>query len=229
MNRFLKTGIAAISLTFLFSVFTVGEANAQGILGEILARMDKHSKSLSSLKSDLRMLKKNPQIGETDTYQGSLTFLPKTSKNARYARMDWEKPRVESIAVRGETFESYVPALKTITTGKASGMTKPGGALSLLSMSKVQLKANYVIEYLGQEGVSGASQTWHLKLTPKKANGFKSSDIWIDGDGMPVQVMDTEQNNSTTTMLLTGVKKNESIKGSIFKIEVPPGTKKVKG
>ena len=48
-------------------------------------------------------------------------------------------------------------------------------------------------------------------------------------DGMPLQVKDTAKDNSTTTMVLTRVKKNQSVEGSVFKINPPKGTKVLKG
>lgn len=230
MNRFFRVIVAAISLGVIFGVFTASEANAQGILNEILTRMDKHNKLLVSLKSDLKMEKKNKQLGENDVNEGTLTMLPKTAKRPMYARIDWAKPFPESLAVIGDSYQLYSPRRETITVGKTTGSSKvPGGALAFLTMSKAQLKENYTIDYVGQEGITGAVQTWHLKLTPKKPNGSESSDIWVDSDGMPLQATVTENNNYTTTILLTRLEKNRKVEPSIFKIDPPKGTKKIKG
>ena len=96
-------------------------------------------------------------------------------------------------------------------------------------MSKTELKANYSIRYVGQESISGAVQTWHLELTPKKAKGYKIAEIWVDGDGMARQMKITENNNDTTTVVLSKLEKNETINADVFTIKYPKGTKIVKG
>jgi outer membrane lipoprotein-sorting protein len=229
MNRSFKGIIAAISLGMIFGVFAASDTSAQGILRDILGRMDKHNQSLTSLKSDLKMEKKNVQLGENDISEGTLMMLPKTPKRPMYARIDWAKPSPESLALIGDSYQLYSPRRETITVGKTGSSKGAGSALAFLTMSKEQLQANYTIEYLGTEGITGAVQTWHLRLTPKKANGYKSSELWVDKDGMPLQARITASNNDTTTVILTRLKKNEKVDGSLFKINPPKGTKVVKG
>ena len=95
-------------------------------------------------------------------------------------------------------------------------------------MSKADLKANYNIQYVGQESVSGNVQTWHLKLTPKTAASYKFADLWVDGNGMPLQGKATLLNDDTDSVLLTNLGKNVSLKASIFKVVLPKGTEIVK-
>ena len=96
-------------------------------------------------------------------------------------------------------------------------------------MSKEQLKANYNVKYLGEETVGGGTRTLHLELTPKAVGKYKSAEIWVDGNGMPVQTKIVEINNDSTTVLLTNLRINETIKPSVFTINLPKGTKEVKG
>lgn len=230
MKRFLRIGATVIGLALVVGIFSVTETRSQ-VLNEILTRMDKHNKSLSSLKSGLKMVKVNKQLNEADTYQGTLTMLPKKENRPMYARIDWAKPRVENLAVIGESFEFYNSGSNTRTTGKTSsaGKGNPGGALGFLTMSKAQLKDNYNIDYMGQESIAGSVDAWHLRLTPKSPNGSKFSDIWVDSNGMPLQATVTENNNDTTTIVLSGLKKNEKVDASVFKLKVPKGAKTVKG
>ena len=51
------------------------------------------------------------------------------------------------------------------------------------------------------------------------------ADLWVDGNGMPVQAKITEKNNDTTLVLLSNMQKNVTIKASEFKINLPKGTK----
>ena len=98
-----------------------------------------------------------------------------------------------------------------------------------MSMSKAQLKTNYVIDYIGQEQITGAIQTWHLKLTPKAAASYKIAEIWVDSNGMPLQAKITERNDDLTTVLLSDLQKNININVKEFSIDFPSGTKVVKG
>lgn len=232
MNRFLRAGIAAIGFAIIFSILAVGETKAQGILNTILTRMDTHYQALSSVKSSIRMEKVNSQLGESDLSSGTVKFLPKKGGRQLYARIDWSKPAEESMAVIGDGYKLYRKRLQTGYIGKTSGAKTSGaagGALAFMSMSKEQLKANYTIDYIGQEQITGAIQTWHLKLTPKAAASYKTAEIWVDGNGMPLQAKVTEKNDDTTTILLSDLQKNVSIPASEFTIDFPKGTKVVKG
>ena len=231
MRNFLKTGLAAIALMILFSAFAITEINAQRPpLNEALMRMDEHNKKLTSLKANVKMEKFQSQLGETDTFDGQVIYLPQKKGNP-YVRIDWTKPREESLAVVGKEYIVYTPALKQAITGnvnQAKGSGKANGALAFLNMSKAQLQANYTIRYVGQE-TAAAVPTWHLELTPKTKSSYKVADLWVDKDGMPIQAKVTEANNDTTTVFLSGIKKNETINGSVFAINPPKGTKIIKG
>src|SRR5258707_2167776 len=85
-----------------------------------------------------------------------------------------------------------------------------------MNMSKEQLKTNFNVVYLGDETLKDGTRTFHLELKPKAATSYKSAELWVDGDGMPRQTKIVEQNNDTTTVLLSNIRKNETIKGSLF-------------
>ena len=233
MKRFMKFGLSAMCLALILNVFAVTETKAQGVLNDILNRMDNNYKSLSSLNSNLKMVKFNPQLGVSDTFEGKVIFLPKTSSRVMYARIDWAKPMEENIAIIGDTYKLYRPKLGQAIAGKVSSAQKgnkvPGGTLAFLSMSKAQMKDNYVVSYLGQEQVSGGTNTWHLQLTPKNPTSYKKADLWVDKDGMPIQSTVTENNGETTTIHLSGFQKNVTIKGSAFVLNIPKNVKIVQG
>jgi outer membrane lipoprotein-sorting protein len=223
-------GVMAAGFVLVFNVLAVTESHAQ-VLNEILKRMDTHYKALSSLKSDLKMVKLNAQINESDTTEGVLMLLPKTAKRSMYARIDWAKPVVENIAVIGDSYTLYRPRLNQVYKGKTNKTTNkvPGGALAFLSMSKAQLMENYLVDYLGQEQISGGTQTWHLRLTPKAATSYKTAEIWVDGDGMPQMAKVSENNGDTTTIQLSNINKNVTINGSDFVINYPKSIKPIQG
>jgi len=231
MSRSLRFGQISFGLLLFLGVFAVSNSNAQGPLGEILRRMDVYNKSLQSLKADVTMVKYNPQLNVSDTTIGSTSYLPKTAKRVMYVRIDWTKPVEEQVSVIGDDYELYRPRLGQVIVGKTSkskNNASVGGALGFMNMSKDQLKTNYDVVYLGEEQISGGTKTWHLQLTPKAPTSYKSAELWVDGDGMPRQAKIIEQNNDTTTVLLTNVQRNETIKGDIFKLSYPSSVKKIK-
>jgi outer membrane lipoprotein-sorting protein len=232
-RKLMRYGIAAMGLAICVGVLGVANTNAQGVLKEILDRMDGNYKSLSSFKSNVTLVKYNSQIEKSDTNVGTTSYLPKDKnpKRLMYVRIDWTKPLQESIVVIGDDYKMYRPALKQIIIGKTSkgGSKVPNNALAFLSMSKSQLQANYTVSYIGQETISGGTQTWHILMSPKIATSYKTAELWVDSDGMPRQAKITENNDDTSTILLTNIEKNIVINASAFTLVPPPGTAVVKG
>lgn len=232
MKSFTKLGFAAFAVIMFFNALAVIETKAQaGPLNEILKRMEAHRSTLTSLKTDIKMVKTNTQLGESDTTEGTATYLPAKGRDA-LIRIDWTKPVEETLSVANKKYILYTPRRNQAITGNASqakGSGKANNLFAFINMSKAELKANYDIKYLGEEKVDGTVSTWHLQLTPKTKSAFTTADLWVDGNGMPIQVKVTETNKDTTTVLLSKMKKNESVNASIFKLNLPKGTKIVQG
>lgn len=233
MRKALRYSFFIISLGLLMSSVSVREARAQNVLGEILRRMDLNNKALQSVHADVTMVKVDALLGAsgTDSTYGSTSYLPKTGKRRAYIRVDWTRPVEEQISVIGDDYELYRPKLNQVIVGKVNrskNSSSVGGALSFMNMSKAQLQANYSVIYLGEEQVSGGPMTWHLQLTPKTQTSYKQAELWVDKDGMPRQAKITEQNNDTTTVLLSNIQKNISLDGKIFKLNYPTSVKKIK-
>lgn len=230
MKQYLRLGFVVAAVMFAFNVIAITEAKAQNILPEILKRMDEHQKALKSLKANVMMDKFNAQLGEHDITEGTVQYVP-TKERIPLIRIDWVKPAQETLVVSNKQYIVYTPRLNRAIVGsaeKADKNTKTGNALSFISMSKDQLRANYNVKYLGQENVSGSIQTWHLELTPKAQQSYKLAELWVDGNGMPLQAKITENNNDTQTILLSSLNKNVSISSSVFSLKLPKGTEVVK-
>lgn len=227
MKKYIKSGFAAVAVMFLFSIFAVNETKAQNILPEILKRMDEHQKALKSLKANVVMDKYNPQIDTHDVYEGVSQYVAVSGRDAR-VRIDWNKPAKETLAYADGQYILYRPRTGDALTGtrqKSTGSSSASNAFSFMNMSKDQLRANYSVKYLGKETVSGGADTWHLELTPKTAQSYKLVELWVDGNGMPLQIKVVENNNDTTTILLSNLQKNVTIDGKQFKLDLPKGTK----
>lgn len=232
MKLFFRLGFMALALTLFFNAFAITETKAQGgnPLPEVLRRMEVNRNSMKTLRSSVTMVKYNDQLKESDTTEGTAVYIPAKGRDA-YVRIDWTKPVQESLSVVNGKYVLYRPRLKQAITGNAKdakGNGKANSALAFMNMSKDQLKANYSIKYLGQEDVKGGIPTWHLELTPKTATNFKSAELWVDGDGMPIQAKVVENNNDSTTVLLSNFEKNATIDASKIQVKVPDGTKIIK-
>lgn len=223
-------GLAAFAVVFTFASSTV--ASAQGILAEILKRMDDNNKGMKSLKSNLKMSTYNPQIDETDVKDGAVQYLPAPTKEKISIRIDWSKPLVEHLAVVNGKYIMYRPHISQAIVGNVNdskGPSSAGGALAFISMNRAQLKANYDVSYQGEATVNGSVKTWQLKLTPKNAGSYKEAELWVDSNGMPVQAKVVEKNKTVTTIQLTGVERNATIPKDVFSIKPPGGTKIIQG
>ena len=66
-------------------------------------------------------------------------------------------------------------------------------------------------------------------MTPKSTANFKMAELWVDGNGMPIQAKVVEANNDTTTVLLSDIKKNTTINLADFQQKFTKNTKIVKG
>jgi outer membrane lipoprotein-sorting protein len=229
MKKALRLGMLPMFVAAIVLGFTINAASAQGPLPEILKRMDAMNKSLTSVKADVKMDKFQSQLGETDTSTGTTSYLPKSSKG-RYARIEWIKPVAESIVIQGNRYQLFRPRLNQVIEGNVDQAGKnnkvPGNALAFMSMSKAQLQANYTVSYLGQESAGGKT-TWHLELIPKNKTSYKTAELWVDNNGMPIQAKIIEQNNDSTTVLLSNIQQNVTISSSEFTLKLPPNVKKI--
>jgi outer membrane lipoprotein-sorting protein len=224
MNRFLRSTIAAaFGLTVMLG-FGAINAEAQ-ILREILNRMDTHYKALQSLEANVTRRQVNSQIGTSEEQSGSIVLVPQ-KKASFMVRLDWTRPRAETLTVANGKYQMYIPAIKTAYRGstKSQQANKAGGGvLSILTMSEAERRANFNVRYLGQVSLAG-DQVWHLQLDPKTKQSFKSAELWVNTDGMPVQGKVVAHNNDTDTIQLKVVNKNQKIDSSKFKVTPARGT-----
>ena len=225
MKIFSRANLAAVALTLFFNVLAVTEARSQ-IVNEVLKRMDAHQKALSSLRAKVWMEKYNLQLDESDISGGTAIYL-RVAENQAAARIDWTKPVNESLYFINGQYVFYRPGVRQAIVGKiddARANARLMSPFSFLRMSKKEIKANYSIEYVGQETVNKTA-AWHMIFTPKKAVLYKSADLWIDGSGMPVMTKVLESNMDTTAVLLSDFRKNEKFSFAELRINLPKGTK----
>ncbi len=227
MKFWLKYALAGLVMTVFAGILSVGDVSAQGKIREIKQRMDAHNKGLTTLRARVTMVKMNAQLGDSDTRVGTAIYAKRPEKDA-LVRIDWEKPE-EFLSVKDGRYKMYQPRLNIAYEGSVKNATKDAkgnSALSFMNMSKAQLDANYDVRLLAENvALNSGVRTWHLELIPKTKTSYKTAELWVDTDGMPNQTKIIEQNNDTTTVLLTDFKKNIPLKTSDFEINLAKGTK----
>ena len=235
MTKYLRSAL----FIGIFSIIIGSASTSYGqILPDILKRMDAYNKDLTSVTANVTMVKTDSAINVSETKTGTTSYIPKTAKIAKgknYARIDWEtrdgRKFSESVSVIGDSYELYSPGQNIVyqgTVNKAKGGAAVGGALGFMNMSRAQLSANYTVVYIGEEKIKDNTTCWHLQLTPKTASGYKTADLWVDGNGAPRHAKIIENNNDSTTVLLERMKTNDTLNASIFRLSYPNNTTKKK-
>jgi outer membrane lipoprotein-sorting protein len=141
---------------------------------------------------------------------------------------------VEHLAVAGGQYTLYRPRLNQAYKGSTKNPGTKGKASNVLgfglNMTGSQAKNQFNIEIVGEgELYKGSPHVWWLKLTPRGNAGYQFAEIWVTDDGMPIQTRVTEKNGDATTVRLTNIQRNARIDGNPFEIQLPAGTKIVKG
>lgn len=234
MKRFATLGLAIIVLTAIVAVSAPINANAQnaGLVSSILNRMERNRRDLKSLRANISMVKYDARIRDEDKRQGTVLYMPAAGRNA-YARIDWQSPSRETLAVADGQYTLFRPRLNTAYVGKTNSAPKSekaGSMLEFLSMSGQQIKTRFEpLQDVYEETLWGGVATIHFKLVPRGGASYKYAEVWVDGYGMPVQTKVVEKNDDATTVRLTNVERNAGISTDQFKLKLDGNVKIVKG
>ncbi len=231
MKRFATLGLAVAMLLAFVAVSAPIQVNAQnaGLISSILNRMERNRRDMKSLRADISMVKYDSRVRDEDKYQGKVMYMPAAGRNA-YVRIDWQSPQRETLAVADGQYTLFRPRLNMAYVGKTgSQRSKAGGMLDFLNMSSQQVKARFEpLQDLYEETLWGGVGTTHIKLVPKGGASYKYAEIWVDGNGMPVQTKVVEKNDDATTVRLMNVEKNASLSTDQFKLKLDGKVKIVK-
>ncbi|HEX5884351.1 MAG TPA: outer membrane lipoprotein carrier protein LolA [Pyrinomonadaceae bacterium] len=233
MKRLVSSGLMVALIVSAFAVVSP-TANGQGagLVSSVLSRMEKNRQTLKTLRAGINVVKYNSQLGVEDKFSGVVIYMPTGGRDAA-VRIDWAKPRKESLAVNNNRYTIYRPALGTVYTGpsnKMRGDNNAGSLMAMMGMSKAQLEARFQpVKDVREETLWGGVSTIHLTLVPKGKASYKYAEVWIDGAGMPVQTKIVEHNDDSTTMRLTALEKNARISSADFDIKYDSNAKVVKG
>jgi outer membrane lipoprotein-sorting protein len=230
MKKYLTLGLAVI-LTLVATATTPRQAQAQsaGLVSSIINRMERNRRDLRSLRASISMEKYDAQIRDTDKRIGTLLYIPGAGKN-QAVRVDWRSPQ-ETLAVVDGQYTLLRTRMKLAYKGDAnSSKNKVSGVLGFgLNISQAQLKTAFDQQYVGEETLWGGVQVSHMKLVPKGKAGYSYAEVWVDGQGMPVQTKVVEKNGDATTVRLMDIQRNAAIQRNEFKLDLGSDIKIVRG
>ena len=224
MSKLITKGVLSVVFGAAVLLASFTHASGQDVIRKILKRMDVHNKNLVSLQADVTMVKYDSVLKVSDTFTGDTSYLPKTRKQKLYMRLNWVKPVEEHLLVIGDKYELYNPRRNQLFEGKVSqAQKKPNvnGPLGIMRMSAKEISAKYEVNFLGEEKTSSGVMAGRLQLKPKGKESYKLAELWIDVNGMPIQGRITERNDDTTTVTLSGIDKNATLKAASFSLEYP--------
>lgn len=214
----------------LIFAFSAVSAFSQSVLIEILKRQEAHSKSLKSLQGEISITKSFEGKSEVFYKSGTFYFLPSQS----YAlNIEIAEPKKEIFSMYKNEYVFYQTNPSPIFLddrtiayqGKLTNSQKNTFILfSLLqNFSRKELRTNYDIVYTGEEKTVNGTSAWHLFLKPKTNGQIKKLDVWIDGNGMPIQSKMLDAFGALTTIVLNDFKKNSVISADKFAVRIPKG------
>lgn len=234
MKKLFTLSLAALMLVAsLALVAPPAQAQGPGLISSILNKMDHNRRDLSSLRAALSMQKYNSQLRDAEMSYGEMAYIAAKGRDAN-VRVDWTKPVRESLAVIGGEYTLYRPRLGQAIKGSArqgTKNTKVNGVLSFaFNMTGTQAKSQFNVSYEGEGTLeNGGPHVLWLKLTPRGSASYKFAEVWVTDDGMPIQARVTEKNDDATTVRLTNVQRNARVSPSDIEIQLPAGTKVIKG
>lgn len=235
MRKFIPLclSVALLVSTFVFLPASSASGQTAGLVSSILSRMEKNKRSLRSLRANISMTKYNSQLRDSDSYQGAVLYIPGASGNTSSAvRLEWTRPKHEILAVLNGNYTLYQPRLGQAYQGKTGRMRnqRDSDVLALMNMSAAQLRAKFgEFQDVHDETLWGGVWTQHFKVTPKGAASYEYIEVWVDGDGMPVQTKMVEKNDDSTTVRLTNIERNATIPMDQFKLKLDSSIKIIKG
>ena len=232
MKKMFAPALAALMLFASLSVAPPrAEAQGPGLISSILNKMDRNRRTLGSMRANIYMEKYNAQLRDTDKYAGDVAYVAAKGRDAN-VRVDWSKPAQEILAVSGGQYTLYRPRLKQAYQGATKNVGNKGGGKAnnvlgfAMNMTSAQAKSQFNVELIGEgELYKGSPHVWWLKFVPRGNQGFQYAEVWVTDDGMPIQTRVTEKNGDSTTVRLSNIQRNAAVPATLFKVDLPAGTK----
>lgn len=225
--RYALLGLLLVSLVLSADAL----AGTNGELDMILKKMQQAAGSIVTVHASFQEDRRFGAIGGGERYDGEVLFKHALSKRGvdkirvKYIRGTTVE---EDLWVNGNNAVFYQPqakqAIETTTDKQASDHPEVGFIASPYT-SVPRLKAQYDISYLRDE-TAGSARAAVLELNPKQKTRITKLIIWVDrGSWLPIKYQATQTNGDVLTWTLSNVRVGESIPESVFRPDLPKGTK----
>jgi outer membrane lipoprotein carrier protein len=202
---------------------------AADTLSQVLARIDSAGASFRSMTAQLKRVSHTAVINEDNTDTGTMRLKRVGPRDTRM-RVDFTQPDPKTVTLDGNTFDIYLPKIKTVQeydVGKNRALLDQFLLLGFGASSKELLKA-YEITLVGPETING-EPAQHLSLIPKSKEvlqHLKQVDLWIsDRTGYPVQQKLFFPGGDYMLVTYSDLKVNPSLRDSDLKLKLPSGVK----
>lgn len=235
MRKFIILSLSVALLVSAVAFMPASTTNAQipGLVSSAISRMEKHRRSMKSMRANIVMEKYNSQLRDKDSYSGFVLYIPGASGNTNaFLRLEWQRPQHEILAVANGNYTLYRPRLNQAYQGKSNRIKseRDSDLMALLNMSAAQLRSKFgEFQDTREEVIWGGVWTQHFKAIPSGPAGYKYIEVWVDKDGMPVMTKMVEKNDDSTTVRLSNVERNTSIPMDQFKLNLGSNVKIIKG
>lgn len=191
---------------------------------QVFDLMTKHYKTLSTVKGYASLTR---QTAKLDVPSEKRTGLFKHTAEGSMSRVDLFGP-TETLSISNGTYTFYRPKEKEAFTGTmTNGSVNAGRAyvLEIVFADPDIYQRDFRTIYLGKATINAGIPVYQLMLTPLKDPGRHPIELWVDMDGMPIQVRVTEKNGDSSTLLFANISKNKNIKSSEFAVKFNKQTK----
>ncbi len=232
MRKLVPLGIAlCLVLAAFVSPIRTSSAQGAGLVSSILNRMERNQRSLKSLRANITMEKYNAQLRDKDGYRGIVAYIPGAGRSA-FVRLEWTQPQHEILTVANNSYQLYRPRLNTVIEGSSRTVRNKADndLLKLLNMNAAQFRSEFgEFQDVQEDTLWGGVRTTHFKAVPKGPASYRHIEVWVDDNGMPVQLKMVEKNDDSTTVRLTDIARNASIPPGEFVQKLDPSVKRIKG
>ncbi|MDQ6704488.1 MAG: outer membrane lipoprotein carrier protein LolA [Acidobacteriota bacterium] len=202
-------------------------------LDAVLAQMDASAAAFKSMSANIKRISHTAVINEDSVDSGTIK-LKRSRKGARSdTRMivDLTAPDRKTVALEGDTFQIYLPKIKTVQEydlGKKRDLLDQFLLLGFGTPGR-ELSRAYDTTFAGAETVEG-HKAGHLQLIPKSPEvlkQLKKVDLWISDDtGYPLQQKFTQPSGDYTLVTFSDLKANPNVPDSVLKLQLPKGVKR---
>ena len=209
---------------------TLGASAADDPLKAVLAKMDEAAANFKSLAANIKRVEHIEVLHEDNTDSGTIKVKRAKPKDL-HVRLEIQGPNPLQAVVNGTDANVYYPnnpgEIQVIEMGHQKSLVDQFLTLGFGGNSRELLSA-FTVKPGGPETVAG-EKTTRLELTPKSKDmaQYKRIDLWIsDTAGYTVQQKFFEAGGEYHVITYTNVQQNPGISDSVFKLDVPKGTKK---